>query len=1121
MRVNFDHYKNLEKPDFYLCNPDGTELYSLPAVNRFVTLRFNDLSELSFDVYSTYTTSDGKTERLEAYDYVVGKRLVYATNIGWFQITGVPEVCMGPKGIYKSVSAESLQTVFKTKGVYTDERIYCFYNPQDPYDSRYDSNRLGDMPSILGQMYSQLGIKQDLSQGKDDPEEAYDDWTVTYINPKLIFANGEGECRTLKEGTKFGYEWMVKDIEDAFKVVFIFDFLYKTIKIMYVDEIATDSGLVFSFSNFMNRIDVTEDVSELVTVLNCTGNNCDISPVNPMGTNYICDFSYYMDPTKEWMSADLIAKLTSWKATVDANKAAYKALVQRLQAKYLEKTKNDTELTNASLALSDLKNARDKKLEAGMSSDTTSLTGVVLAETVDVGETSDASDSAFHSTAFARTSTITAYKDRPSYVLGGTWSFSGASMTGTAESCFQGEYCFFADGASRKSYCKLTGVATVNTEAVSADYHCGGFERYIDYAYVNDWINIKEGVVEGINSSGGTTTGDIAEIEDALASIANTCNILKYFSDSPKLLKELYHYWVEGDYENTNFAILENTTAADGFEIASQLMEAGEIELAKASQPHYSFSLSAIDFTKQYEFREQIRQLELGKVITVEKEDGVWYYPALLEMKFNIDIAEDPDMKFANAMRLDDWGYTYADLVSSSAAVSRQVSANWQQITDYSKNKETIGSLIRNPLDATLRAATANMYNQDFTVDSTGILGRKKKATSDNSSVFENEQLRIMNNLILFTDDNWSTAKAALGKIRYTNDKGQEVSSYGLIADTIIGSLLVGERLLIKNQDSTVSIGGDGIIIKDSSGNVLFKASPTGLTVRNYATSDDLEDAETTLRTEFSVTTEGIESRVSTVEGDMTEVKQTATEIESRVSTVEGDYADIVQRVDDNESNIGLIVKNGAADAGLIIKAINDGTSEVVINADKLNLSGLVTVSGLKDGTTVINGDCIETGTILGSKIKSATITATQIAGGTITADEIKAGTITAEEMDVEDVSAAVVNAQEAYIRNLAAKQIEATSISVDHIGTFNGGVFLGTQNSSNWFQCRNGSNGVDVNDEMFDVIFGSNEIGLGTGYGLIAGAWEIRKTDGTTVTDDLATFLGELESRVYALERG
>ena len=163
MRVNFDHYKNLEKPDFYLCNPDGTELYSLPAVNRFVTLRFNDLSELSFDVYSTYTTSDGKTERLEAYDYVVGKRLVYATNIGWFQITGVPEVCMGPKGIYKSVSAESLQVVFKTKGVYTDERIYCFYNPQDPYDSRYDSNRLGDMPSILGKMHSQLGIKKELS----------------------------------------------------------------------------------------------------------------------------------------------------------------------------------------------------------------------------------------------------------------------------------------------------------------------------------------------------------------------------------------------------------------------------------------------------------------------------------------------------------------------------------------------------------------------------------------------------------------------------------------------------------------------------------------------------------------------------------------------------------------------------------------------------------------------------------------------------------------------------------------------------------------------------------------------------------------------------------------------
>ena len=47
MKLTFDYYHNLEKVELRLCNPDGRELFPLPGKNRNLTLRFNDLSELT------------------------------------------------------------------------------------------------------------------------------------------------------------------------------------------------------------------------------------------------------------------------------------------------------------------------------------------------------------------------------------------------------------------------------------------------------------------------------------------------------------------------------------------------------------------------------------------------------------------------------------------------------------------------------------------------------------------------------------------------------------------------------------------------------------------------------------------------------------------------------------------------------------------------------------------------------------------------------------------------------------------------------------------------------------------------------------------------------------------
>ena len=928
MKLTFDYYHNLEQVELRLCNPDGRELFILPGKNRNLKLRFNDLSELVFDVDSTITLSDGNVVNLEAYDYIQTRRLVYATNIGWFQISNADEHDNGVVK-YKSVTAESYQSVLKNKGFISEERVYCFYNPSDPYDNNYDSLNDGSMPSVLGQWGKQLGIKQDLTQGLKDPDVPYDDWTVTYIHSSLIYGGEESKCRTFKETTTYGYDWIINDVEEAFEIVVLFDFMYKTIRVMIPSEVAERANVIYSFSNFMKNIDINENDDDIVTVLNCNGDNCDITAVNPTGTNYICDFSYYMDKVNHrWMSPALIAKLETWKADCDAEKERYEGYIEDLRGLYQGATAKETLLQEMSLSLADLRTAQNKRTVLG-SGTPGSLCGIVTAETVKsyrttingvetvVGGRSIKPGTAYHSTDFTGATTITAYQYAPKYNVQTKqwdWSSAGATKTGTADEIVAYNlsdtnttgvsYWYFSDVSDGSSYCKLQSAVTVNKDTPESIHYCGGFDRYIAYTYpivsegtgkvtytdtIQSWINLREQKVKELNidlygygftlsgyqrdykktvdTSDGlvyVTTGADGKLlptnesiygqinsKNVLVSeIANRLNILSYFASTPALLRELNCYWIEGDYTNEHISVLEETTPEETVALSNELLAAGRTELNKVCQPRFSFSIESRDATKQYEFKEQMESLELGKVITIEKEEGVWYYPALLEISMSLDDSEEFNLTFANAIRLDDWGYEYADLISSSASTSRQVSANWQDIVAYAKERETISSIIKDPLDTSLRAAFANMVNQEFITDKNGILGRKR--VSETSDEFENEQVRLINNLLIFTDDNWETAKTALGKIYYKDEDGNLVTSYGLVAETIIGSLMIGEKLKIHNNGNTVNIDGDGISIKttvtDDEGNeaevVVFQAAPDGtLVVRNYATADSVASA--------------------------------------------------------------------------------------------------------------------------------------------------------------------------------------------------------------------------------------------------------------------------------------
>lgn len=99
--------------------------------------------------------------------------------------------------------------------------------------------------------------------------------------------------------------------------------------------------------------------------------------------------------------------------------------------------------------------------------------------------------------------------------------------------------------------------------------------------------------------------------------------------------------------------------------------------------------------------------------------------------------------------------------------------------------------------------------------------------------------------------------------------------------------------------------------------------------------------------------------------------------------------AEITNRTNADSALSARITANANAittkvSAGDIASTINQTAQSVLIQASKIDLSGLVTVSSLANGTTTINGGCITTGTISGDRINGGTITGSIVQGGIV-----------------------------------------------------------------------------------------------------------------------------------------
>lgn len=139
-----------------------------------------------------------------------------------------------------------------------------------------------------------------------------------------------------------------------------------------------------------------------------------------------------------------------------------------------------------------------------------------------------------------------------------------------------------------------------------------------------------------------------------------------------------------------------------------------------------------------------------------------------------------------------------------------------------------------------------------------------------------------------------------------------------------------------------------------------------------------------------------------------------------------------------------------------VIGAINLSSEGVVIDASKVDLTGLVTVSSLAAGTTTINGGCITTGTIDASDVTITNLSASNITSGNLSASRISGGTLDCSNITVTNLSAGSINSGTLSASRISGGTLDCSLMTVSNLsaGSITSGNLSASRISGGTLDC-------------------------------------------------------------------
>lgn len=680
MIVRYSTLRNLEIPKFTLCSPGS--VYNNGLLSKVVGIlvdheaeeivfNFNSTSELNLRVNRvTRADAEDNAHTYRLYKSIQNRRLIFVEDIGYFMITSIDDGYDGTLH-YKDIKAQSVDIEISQKMIpYIANGTY-----------RFKSDETGTNKGILETIVETLPL-----------------WTIGYVDDAVA-----SKWRTFEDvDTSLNcLAFLLENVQDAYECIVIFDCINRTINVYAQDNYVQQTNIHITKEDLINSLDITENADDLYTAISVLGDeNVTISAINPLGTNVIYNFDYYLS----WMSDGLGAKVKAWQDAIAEQMEEY----YKLNLQYYEQ-----------LALAANLQLEFEKLAAQLKMYNRCRDNIV------------------------------------------------------AES-------------------DTTLVGNYNTVIIE-----NGGTAITVYEEIADTLACIDNLIDECESQQDNVTAELDKVnvylvmyKTDITKIQQALSITDYFTEEE--YTELCHYIFEGSYTDEYVTITDIMTYEEKFAQMKILYDRAKGRLERVSQPTQEFSVDVENFIFIKEFAQWSEQLETGCLINVELDTNDIALLFLSNITINYD-DRSLSMTFGNRFNKFDPKSLFDNMlgdISKSANTLNFI----KEILYPIKNGEfnSMKEALQTSRNLTMSAVLSST-NEEVLIDGSGYTSRKLL----DDGTYDPRQVKITGRTLVFTDDAWDTCKAAIGELIL----GDGSVAYGVNAETIIGDLIVGHNLVIKNSD--------------------------------------------------------------------------------------------------------------------------------------------------------------------------------------------------------------------------------------------------------------------------------------------------------------------------------
>lgn len=811
MRIPKDILTNTAKsPEIYLCQTDKSIIGGLRNfINLSGNFKFNSYHEIEFEIdriYINYSTGEYCVNPL--YDYVEAPRIIYLVDYGYFEIIQSGITTDGNRE-YKNVVAYSYEFILSNKYL-------------DLFTINMGTDESIDGVKLLNQAdpsHSLLHLILEKTNGA---------WIPGHVDVNL-----QNLQRSFEIDHESIYDFLMNSVSDSFKCIIEFDTYDNTVNIYDEETYGQDTGIYISKENLAKEIQVNYSGDEIKTQLYVYGaDDITVREVN-LGLPYIVDISYYLTP--EWLGQDLYDAYIAYIELTEGYRERFSELMlewSEIYDKLSELYNRVPDYDNGDYD-DDIPTVYSKsELPAASEKNVYQVWRVVEGEAtwyyvckvervddttiyqwvLDVDNISSFYTFPTPSEEYANLVVKVYNKESTNgvlyYICKVVESPSESNNWTTKYGWVLAEDSYGINLLKEKEQCYLD-IQEIHVSAGYAEKDNENYPRYLEN--YEKLIEIQKQLKEE-EAKAAELQSQLDAVTDKMAIITDAIQLDKNFT--PEQIIRLNSFLREDEYSDDTFVITGIDDEKTAMKTKQQLLEAAQKELNKISQPQLSFEMDMVNILAIPAFEPIIDNFELGNCVMVEIRPGYVVKTQILEVNINFNDMSDFSVTFGNLASLYSEIDKHAALMAQAVSAGRSVAESgnyWQQGADTANS-------INNRIDRGLIDANTSIKsteNQAISWDSHGF--HLRKYADESKSSYLDDQIWMNNEKIVFTDDNWRTAKMAIGK--FNDSELGEV--YGIIAPNIVGTLLAGENLVI---DSTKSDGTLSSFRVDSTGARLYNS---------------------------------------------------------------------------------------------------------------------------------------------------------------------------------------------------------------------------------------------------------------------------------------------------------